>query len=149
MQLNRIIVFFIGVMLSSISHAEQDEPKNLMYTLAKYEKASKECSKYNIIDFKTNNKWFDGLSEDNKKTAIYYIVTTLRSQCLQPLDNELIVAFFYDAAMTNSTEKLLTYLKMVRISMPSMEDERILKERVDKLDVKQLALLKEEIKSGN
>ncbi|MCL1124173.1 hypothetical protein [Shewanella surugensis] len=83
-----------------------------------------------------------------KKTATYYVVTTLRTQCLQPLDNELIVAFFYDAAITNSNEKLLTYLEMVRIALPSQEDKIFLQEKVDRLDSKQLDILKKEIKSS-
>ncbi|WP_299493913.1 hypothetical protein [uncultured Shewanella sp.] len=148
MQLNKIALFFIGIVSSYSSYAEQKDPDNLAFALAKYEKESKICSKYNISDFKTKNTWFDSLSDDDKKTAIYYIVTSLKEQCLQPLENELIVAFFYDAAITNSNEKLLTYLEMVRIALPSQEDKRLIEKKVNKLNSKQLDILKEEIKSS-
>ncbi|WP_299011841.1 hypothetical protein [uncultured Shewanella sp.] len=147
MQRNKLILTAMAIVIPFFANADPTSPDHLAQVMAKYETASIPCGKYSIADFNTKNKWFKTLSEEEKKTVIYYVVSTLKQQCLQPLENELIVAFFYDAAITDSNEKLLTYLDMMKISMPSPALKQKLQANLKKLDMQQIDLIKEELKA--
>ena len=144
MLVNKVITLLF--LFGSYVHANEFEPISLNQTLIEYKQKTKECSKYQKLSITTKNEWFNGLSVDEQKTVIYYVMNKLHSNCMEYIENKLIVSFFHDAIESNSTDKLLNFIEMTKIALPSDDFKVILNDKLNQLDSKKLTLFIQEIK---